>query len=122
VDIWASMPRVASAELVAAPDPESSAVVRDRIVGARITQTARNAGLPNARLAGRRLRRLAAPTLDAQVRLVELGERYRLSGRGVERVLRVARTIADLASDREVSADHVAEAVRFRAADGLSAA
>ena len=122
VDIWASMPRVASAELVAAPDPECSAVVRDRIVQARVVQSTRNGGMPNARLAGRRLRSLAAPTREARTRLVELGERHRLSGRGVERALRVARTIADLASDPEVSADHLAEAVRFRAASGPTAA
>jgi magnesium chelatase family protein len=116
VDLWAAMPRVASVDLVAAPDPEPSCVVRDRIARARAAQAGRNAGLPNARLAGRRLRRLAAPDPDARERLVELGERHLLSGRGVERVLRVARTIADLALSGDVGGDHVAEAVRFRAA------
>ena len=116
VDLWAAMPRVSSADLVTAPEPESSFVVRSRIARARQVQAGRNAGLPNGRLAGRRLRRVAVPTRDAADRLVELGERHRLSGRGVERVLRVARTIADLAAAGEVSSDHVAEAVRFRAA------
>jgi magnesium chelatase family protein len=116
VDLWASMPRVASADLVAARDPEPSSVVRDRIVSARAVQTDRNAGIPNARLSGRRLRRIAAPDREARSRLVDLGERHRLSARGIERVLRVARTIADLATAPDVSADHVAEAVRYRTA------
>ena len=116
VDLWASMPRVASADLVAASDPETSAVVRDRIARARAIQSLRNAGVPNARLAGRRLRRIAAPDREAAARLVDLGERHRLSARGLERVLRVARTIADLATSRDVAGDHIAEAVRFRSA------
>jgi magnesium chelatase family protein len=121
VDLWAQMPRVASADLVATLEPESSAVVRARISRARVLQAGRNAGVPNARLAGRRLRRLAAPDRDAEARLVLLGERHRLSARGVERVLRVARTIADLAMTPDVREDHVAEAVRFRAASSDAA-
>jgi len=116
IDLWVVMPRVASSDLISSQDPESSAVVRDRITRARAVQSDRNGGIPNGRLAGRRLRWIAALDPDAEARLVDLGDRHRLSARGVERVVRVARTIADLAVSRGVAGEHVAEAVRFRSA------
>jgi len=116
VDLWAWMPRLPTAELIRHVDPEPSADVRARIDAARVRQRERNGGTPTGRLAGRRLRRLAAPTPEAERRLVEVGDRARLSGRGAERLLRVARTIADLAGVEAVGPDHVAEAARFRLA------
>jgi len=116
VDLWAWMPRLPTAELISRAEPESSSDVRGRIEAARSRQRERNGEAPNGRLAGRRLRRIAAPTPDAERRLVEVGDRARLSGRGAERVLRVARTIADLVGADAVWPDHVAEAARFRLA------
>jgi magnesium chelatase family protein len=116
VDLWAWMSRLPTAELLRRADPEPSADVRARIDGARALQRERNGGTPNGRLAGRRLRRLAKPTPEAERRLIEVGDRARLSGRGAERLLRVARTIADLAGIEAVGPDHVAEAARFRLA------
>ncbi len=121
IDLWAWMPRVPAVELLRAADPEPSATVRARIASARAAQAARNGGVPNARLAGRRLRALAAVTPAARDRLRRIDERERLSARGTERTIRVARTIADLAGDERVGPDHVAEAARYRLASGVAA-
>jgi magnesium chelatase family protein len=114
IDLWAWMPRVTAAEMLRAGDPDASAVVRARIDAARAVQAARNGGLPNARLSGRRLRAIAALTADARARLGGIDARERLSARGTDRTIRVARTIADLAGAPSVAPEHVAEAVRYR--------
>ena len=104
---------------VASPgDPEPSSVVRARIGAAWAAQVARNGGPPNGRLAGRRLRSVAALTPEARARLRGLDARERLTARGTDRTIRVARTIADLAGSEQVTAEHVAEAVRYRLAAG----
>jgi magnesium chelatase family protein len=116
IDIWVTMPRVPPAALVADGQPESSEAVRDRIAVARHRQRDRQAGGLNARLGGRALR--AACRLDpaGERRAIELAELERLSGRGTERLLRVARTIADLEGAEHVAAGHLEEAARFRPA------
>jgi magnesium chelatase family protein len=92
---------------------EPSAQIRARVTAARERQQARDGAL-NARLEGRRLR--ARVHLDPPGRRLldtALG-RLRLSARGFDRVLRVSRTIADLAASDTVAADHLAEALQFR--------
>jgi magnesium chelatase family protein len=92
---------------------ETSAAVRERVVAAREHQIARDGAL-NSRLEGRRLR--------SRVRLDDPGRRLldkaiaklALSARGFDRVLRVARTIADLAGSECVAAEHLGEALQFR--------
>jgi magnesium chelatase family protein len=121
IDLWAWMPRVAAADMLAAGDPESSSVVRARIGAARALQVARNGGVANGRLAGRRLRSLALLTPDARARLRQVDQRERLTARGTDRTIRVARTIADLAGSDVVDVQHVAEAARYRLAAGTPA-
>jgi magnesium chelatase family protein len=120
IDLWASMPRVSAAEILRPGDPEPSAVVRARIAAARAVQAARNGGPPNGRLSGRRLRAVASLTAEARVRLRQVDARERLSARGTDRTIRVARTIADLAGAHAVAAEHVAEAARYRLAAGTT--
>ena len=108
------MPKVRPAALVAGPDPESSAVVAGRIAAAREIQRQRNAGRLNGRLSGRSLRAICRLTPATTRRAIDLAELEGLSGRGTERLLRVARTIADLAGTRAVEAVHLEEAARYR--------
>jgi magnesium chelatase family protein len=116
IDLWVLMPRVPPAALVGAAQPERSAVVADRIAAARMRQLARPPGRLNGRVSGRFLRAACRLSAAAERRAVELAEIERLSGRGTERLLRVARTIADLAHAVEVETDHLEEAARFRSA------
>jgi magnesium chelatase family protein len=116
-DLGVDVQAVPWAELQAPTPGESTAAVRARVVGARERQERRQGAL-NARLEGRRLRsicrfahRRAEDLLGRSVR--KLG----LSVRAVSRVLRVARTIADLEGGTLLEPRHVAEALHFRIVD-----
>ena len=115
VDLWVAVDRVPPATIVSGPAPEPSEAVASRIAAARARQAARNGRLPNARIAGRALRDACRLAPGSVTRAVLLAEREGLSGRGTDRLLRVARTIADLADDDAVGAVHLDEAARFRA-------
>jgi magnesium chelatase family protein len=114
IDLWVTMPKVPPAALVTGSQPEGSAVVARRIAAARKRQTARTAGRLNGRVSGRELRTICDLTPIAARRAVELADLEGLSGRGTERLLRVARTIADLAGAGSVAIEHLDEAARFR--------
>ena len=114
IDLWAAMDRVPPELLLRGPVPEASAVVGARIAEARLRQLLRNAGVPNGRLGGRALREACRLDEAGSVRAVLLAEREGLSGRGTDRLLRVARTIADLAGQPTVAIADLDEAARFR--------
>jgi magnesium chelatase family protein len=113
IDLSVSVSALPPRELHEESGGESSGAIRERVVGARERQVSRDGAL-NARLEGRRLR--------ARVRLDDSGRRLldtaiarlTLSARGFDRVLRVARTIADLDASDGVGARHLAEALQFR--------
>jgi magnesium chelatase family protein len=113
IDLWVTMTRVPPEALIRGRDPESSATVAGRIAAAREIQAGR-AGRLNGRLAGHGLRAACDLSPDATSRAVALADLESLSGRGTERVLRVARTIADLAGAERVEPVHLDEAARFR--------
>jgi magnesium chelatase family protein len=97
-----------------------SAAVRERIVAARERQTERLAGTGltcNAQLSARALRDLTAATPDALSQLSALYDRSRLSARGHGRILRVARTLADLTGSDRVRPEHVHQAAALRLDD-----
>jgi magnesium chelatase family protein len=114
IDLWVHMPRLKALMLFKGPEPEGSAEVAGRIAAARDRQVTRQRGLLNARISGRQLRRVSQLSARNQARLASLAESEQLSGRGTERLLRVARTIADLAAADDVGLDHVEEAARWR--------
>jgi len=114
IDLRLNLPRLNEEELLAAPTGETSAVVAARVAAARAAMVTRQ-GCVNAALAGARLRTLAAPDPAAEPLLRALVQRLSLSGRGFDRLLRVARTIADLAGAPTVGAAHLAEAAAYRA-------
>jgi magnesium chelatase family protein len=114
IDLWVTMPKVAPVALMSGPEPESTAVVAERIAAARDVQRRRGAGRLNGRVSGRGLRVICGLNRLTQRRTIELAELDGLSGRGTERLLRVARTIADLAGESAVGVAHLEEAARFR--------
>jgi magnesium chelatase family protein len=109
-----------SAEALRTQAAPPSATVRERIVEARERQTARLAGTPmtcNAQLTARQLHDLAGATPEAYAALYLLHDRSRLSARGHGRVLRVARTLADLSHSDAVLPEHIHQAAALRLDD-----
>jgi magnesium chelatase family protein len=115
VDLWVRVDRVPPEVMLGPGRPEASSAVAARIARARSVGAGRGAPVPNGRLAGRELRAACRLDAAARARAVVLGDRAGMSGRGVDRLLRVARTIADLAAAPAVGAEHLDEAARFRA-------
>ncbi len=106
------------------PGGEPSAAVRDRVLAARARQArrfARGGCLSNAALEARQIRVHCALGDDAQRLLDAAFERLGLSLRALSRILKVARTIADLAARERIEASHVAEAIQYRTLDRRSA-
>jgi magnesium chelatase family protein len=114
IDLWVTMPRVPAAAIVSGVPPEGSDSVARRIRDARDRQIGRPQRRLNGRVSGRALRAACAMDAGAEHRAIELAEIERLSGRGTERLLRVARTIADLALAPTVGPEHLEEAARYR--------
>ncbi|MEO6797556.1 MAG: YifB family Mg chelatase-like AAA ATPase [Candidatus Dormibacter sp.] len=116
IDLQVTMSRQPAGELLAPSlTGESSAVVRQRVEQARAFQQARRpCGPLNGALTGPMLRRDAALPAVAKSLLETAAERLQLSGRAIHRVLRVARTIADLEAAADLTIDHIAEALQFR--------
>jgi magnesium chelatase family protein len=113
IDIWVAMPRMAAATLVSTDLPEDSPTVGRRIADARAL-AARDRGRINGRLRGRALKRACRFEAEAERRLTELADAELASGRGTERLMRVARTIADLAGAGSVGVEHLDEAAWYR--------
>lgn len=121
IDLWVPVPRLAPAELLRAGRPEGSAAVADRIAAARRRQLD-GRGRQNGRLTGRALRAAAALDRGAERRAIALAERAGLTARSTERLVRVARTIADLDGSPRVRDEHLDEAARYRPPTGERAA
>jgi magnesium chelatase family protein len=119
IDLWVTMPRVPAAAIVSGEPPEGSEAVAARIAAARACQLGRPQRRLNGRISGRMLRAACAMDRSAERRAVELADIERLSGRGTERLLRVARTIADLAAASTVEVEHLEEAARYRSPTSL---
>ncbi|WP_347260331.1 YifB family Mg chelatase-like AAA ATPase [Rudaea sp.] len=114
IDLQVEVPRVPLAELGdAAPPGESSATVRARVVAARERQMTR-AGKANAALNARELRRDCALSAGDRALLERALDRLGLSARAYHRILRVARTITDLAGSEAIATVHLTEAIQYR--------
>jgi magnesium chelatase family protein len=119
-DLRVEVPPVAFTDLDLPQNGESTASVAARVATARTIQAQRFAGHDNARVnadaEGHLLEEIATPDNEGRALLVKVAERFGLSARGYHRVLRVARTIADLDGAETVGKPHVAEAVSYRLA------
>ncbi|MGS0896527.1 magnesium chelatase subunit ChlI family protein [Burkholderia stagnalis] len=117
IDIQIDLPALSPAELAtrASAPGEPSAAVAARVAQARALQLARQ-GKTNHMLSGRETDDLCRPTDEGEGLLREAGERFGWSARAYFRVLKVARTIADLAGDPLPTAAQIAEAIRYRRA------
>ncbi|MDA0786695.1 MAG: ATP-binding protein, partial [Proteobacteria bacterium] len=120
-DLFVDVPAVSATDLALPPPAEGSAEVAARVARARDLQAKRYAGtglLTNAEADGKLLESTAAPDAGGADLLKQAAEKLKLSARGYHRVLRVARTLADL--DMENSADKDAPIARHYIAESLS--
>jgi magnesium chelatase family protein len=115
IDLRITVPRLPAEDLIRVPVSEPTAVVRERVYAARQRAIARQ-GVANAQLAGQALRQHARLSAASEGFMKLVVKQLALSGRGFDRLLRVARTIADLAGEEEISEAHLAEAVSYREA------
>src|SRR5438067_1248233 len=120
-DLHVEARALSPSELSGPPAGETSDAVRARVEAARVRQRERFRGLrgvhANSQLRGRALRELCATSSEAGALLARSMERLGLSARAHDRILKLARTIADLENARGVEAPHVAEAVQLRCLD-----
>lgn len=117
IDLHVEVDPVRAADLALPPPADGSKEVAARVARARQIQTARLDGTPlrtNADLDGDLLEQHATPDEAGRTLLLQAAEAMRLSARGYTRILRVARTIADLAGARDIGRIHVAEALSYR--------
>lgn len=120
LDLQVEVPPVRYGELASPVPAESSADIRARVEEARGLQQQRYEGsgvFCNARLTPDLLRRYCVLTPEAEALLRAAYDRLGLSGRSYDRLLKVSRTIADLAHSRDIGPDHIAEAIQFRDLD-----
>src|SRR5690606_30565288 len=117
IDIHVEAPAVPWKALASAPTGTSTAQMREQVAAARERQVARQDGIPNARLSGKQLDRLAPLDEAARSLLGQAMSEMGLSARAYDKIRRVARTIADLAGSEGITSEHVAEAVAYRLLD-----
>lgn len=124
IDIQVEIRPVPFERLSARSDGESSADIRRRVIAARAIQTARFAGEPhihtNAQMNTRLLNRWCALDAESMDILRRAMVKYDMSARAYDRILKVARTIADLAASDAIRPDHIREAIRYRNLDRAS--
>jgi magnesium chelatase family protein len=122
IDIHIDVPAVNYKEMRSATEPEGSAKIRERVMRARQKQLARFATSPqklycNAQMSSRHIRAFCDLSADCE-RLIERAMTQQgLSARAHDRILKVARTIADLEDEPDLGPKHIAEAIQCRSLD-----
>jgi magnesium chelatase family protein len=115
IDLHVTVPRLKPDELMSSTKAESSAAIRERVIRARSTQSTRfGSAQVNAKMSPRDIRERLELSTDANDFMRQVVTRMNLSGRVFDRILKVARTIADLAGSKTVEKNHLAEAVQYR--------
>lgn len=117
IDIHVHVPRLEYNEMTATIPTESSAIIRQRITAARDIQDSRLGKYNifcNAQMSHKHVKAVCQMTQSAQTILKQAFEKMNLSARGYDRILKVARTIADLNNSEHITDIHIAEAIHFR--------
>lgn len=127
IDIRIEVPAVSAADLILPSPAEPSAVVAERVARARTIQRERYAGLAlpfacNAQCSPAVIEKVAEPDAQAMSLLRQAADAMKLSARGYHRILKVARTLADLDATERVGRIHLAEALSYRAVGDMLAA
>ena len=120
IDLHIQVPAVKYQELIEDLKSEDSAAIRDRVLGARQAQYHRLAAFGiycNAQMTPRTLRRFCRLDAESEKQMENAITRLGLSARAYDRILRVARTVADLERAEKIGARHVAEAIQYRSLD-----
>jgi magnesium chelatase family protein len=120
LDLQVEVPQVDFKDLTTAREGEPSSTVRERVILARGRQRHRLAGTglhANAQLGPKQIARWCQLDNGSQKQLATLVQKRGISARGVHRILRVARTLADLAGQEQIGRDHLRCAIDFRALD-----
>ena len=123
IDLHVEVPRIPYQELSQQQQPESSASIRSRVEAARTLQHQRFSALKihsNSQMEARHIREFCPIDTEGDKLLEMVTDRLGLSARSYARILKVARTIADLAGAEDISRDHLSEAVQYRSLDRKS--
>ena len=121
IDLYVEVEPVPFEKLSDTRPAESSASIRSRVTEARKRQTERfknpNNTHYNAQMSSRQIRKYCCLDLEATQLLKSAMERLSLSARAYDRILKVSRTLDDLAGQENVNSDHIAEAIQYRSLD-----
>ncbi len=121
IDLHIEVPQVKFREITSERNGESSTQIRERVIAARKRQQERFKERPkitcNARMGTRELKQYCKPD-DSTLEMLKFAMTdLNLSARAYDRILKVARTIADLAGSEEIKGEHVSEAIQYRSLD-----
>ena len=121
IDLHVEVTPVAFSELSSTKSSERSSVIRERVIAARERQAERYKNNPgiycNAQISSKMLKEICVIDTPSQNLLKAAMEKLNLSARAYDRILKVARTIADLSSSENIKAEHLAEAIQYRSLD-----
>jgi magnesium chelatase family protein len=121
IDLHVEVTPVAFSELSNTKVQQNSAYIRDRVIKAREVQAERYKDHPgiycNAQISSKMLKEICVIDKVGQNLLKAAMEKLNLSARAYDRILKVARTIADIALSEDIKAEHLAEAIQYRSLD-----
>ena len=120
IDIHIEVPRLSHDDLLRTQLGEPSSAIRERVVRARQTQQQRFAGTGarcNAQMTTRLLRQFCPLSEDVKAMLKQVSQQMGISARAFDRIVKLARTIGDLAGEEQIGLAHVAEAIQYRSLD-----